>query len=126
MQKPQPRLLDTYRDILKRSRQLIELAQARKWEELIQLQTAFLTNLAALEYIHEHHQVADFERSLAASMLKDILDDWQTVRSLLTARRDELAGLLVQAKNQELQGGLGKIVQGATYGPDDLYRKRSR
>jgi flagellin-specific chaperone FliS len=118
------RLIDTYKDILIRSRQMLDMADRGEWEELVGLQTKFM-NLDVMKYVHNNHTLEAHERDEAQGLLGQILEDWAEIKSKLTARRDELAFLIESATYQENHGGLGKVVHTDTYGRDDL-RKKAR
>jgi hypothetical protein len=123
--KPKPRLVDTYKDILVRSRQMLDLAGRAEWEELVGLQTTFM-NLEVMKYVHNNQTLEPHERGEAQALLGQILEEWALIKTKLTARRDELAFLIESATYQENHGGLGKVVHTNTYGRDDLYRKKAK
>ena len=122
--KPKVRLIDTYKDILVRSRQMLDMADRGEWEELVGIQTTFM-NLDVMKYVHNNQTLEAHERGEAHVLLGQILEDWAKIKSKLTARRDELAFLIESATYQENHGGLGKVVHTNTYGRNDL-RKKAR
>ncbi|MBI6882537.1 hypothetical protein [Pseudomonas putida] len=128
MTAPIYRRLDTYRDILNRSRQMVELAASGQWEELIELQvkTGFTVSVPLLQHVDKHHVLSDGEGPEAAQLMKAILDCWADLQSKMINRQKEIAHLIESAKYQEAHGGLGKVVRTNTYSRDDLYRNKSR
>ena len=59
--KPKVRLIDTYKDILVRSRQMLDMADRGEWEELVGLQTTFM-NLDVMKYVHNNQTLEAHER----------------------------------------------------------------
>lgn len=126
MPAPKHRLVDTYKDILTRSRQMLEMAKKGQWEELLVLQSAFMTNLGVLTYIHDNQILEDSDRPEAMELLGLILENWAEIKQKLTARRDELGHLIESAQYQEAHGGLGQVIRTDTYSRQDLYRNKAR
>lgn len=122
------RLVDTYRDVLRRSGIMLELASAGEWEQLLemQMQTGFMINPALLEHVRKHHALAPEELPEATRLFNEIMALWRTIQDKMVARRDHLARLIESAEHQEANGGLGKIVRTSTYSRDDLYRVKTK
>lgn len=128
MSAPKHRLVVTYRDVLKRSNAMLELANSGEWEELLemQIQTGFMINPALLEHVRKHHALEPSEVPEANQLFGQIMELWKVIQGKMIARRDELATLIQSAEHQEAHGGLGKIVRTNTYSRADLYRNKVR
>lgn len=122
------RLVDTYTDVLRRSGLMLELANASKWEQLLemQIQTGFMINPALLEHVRKHHALDPSELPEATRLFGEIMALWKVIQGKMIARRDELAHLIHSAEHQEANGGLGKIVRTNTYTREDLFRNKAK
>lgn len=122
------RLVDTYRDVLRRSGEMLELANAGQWEQLLemQIQTGFMINPSLLEHVRKHHALDPSEVPEANKLFGEIIELWKVIQGKMIARRDELAHLIESAERQEANGGLGKIVRTNTYSRADLFRNTAK
>lgn len=128
MSASQHRLVETYQDVLRRSAQMLELANSGKWEQLLemQIQTGFMINPALLEHVRKHHALDPSELPEATRLFAEIMELWKVIQGKMISRRDELAHLIQSAEHQEANGGLGKIVRSNTYTREDLFRTKTK
>jgi hypothetical protein len=128
MSAPQHRLVNTYLDILKRSSDMLDLANSGKWEDLVEMQvkTGFMVNPSLLEHVFKNHTHVQSDLPQINNLHDKIVVVWGEIHSKMIARRNELAHLIESAEHQEANGGLGQIIRTNTYSRADLYRNTSK
>jgi flagellar protein FliT len=96
----QQQLLSTYQQIYNLSNQMLALAQAGKWEELVGLELTYVTAVekTANYAITENTSIALQE--LLRNKLQQILNNESELKRLLQLRMDELKILIGQSTRQ--------------------------
>ncbi|MGQ8774030.1 flagella biosynthesis regulatory protein FliT [Serratia sp. NA_112.1] len=98
----QQQLLAAYQKIYNLSSQMIALAQTEKWEELIELELAYVTAVESTAAFTGQVGPSMALQELLRNKLQQILDNETELKRLLQQRMDQLKELIGQSTRQNV------------------------
>jgi len=103
-------LVNEYQLILSLSEQMLRLANEVKWDELVELEVGYVKAVEATTKLPMSEQTSIMVQNDIRRYLRIILDNENTVKTLLQARMKKLTELIGQSsKQQQVNMTYGKI-----------------
>lgn len=101
MDEQQQEILACYRAILESSQLMLEVASAGDWDQLIEMKSEHLCQVAALTTLEYDARVTDPFRSAKLALLQQIGAAEQQLRACLQVRMNQLSESIMQARSAQ-------------------------
>lgn len=111
-------LPDIYPQLLGLSQQMLDLASAEKWDELINTEVRYISLVEKLAHHIEHHLISHRAQEQMRPVLRHILDNETQVKHLLQLRMQELSQQIAESSQVKLVNSAYSAVSGLVLFPD--------